>query len=119
MSSTPQNGSTGAPIQPSNKGSAAAPQLSAEAMEMGNMPGGDSPPQEDIMQLARVGNIQGMEKLFEKGDFDATYADDEGITPLHVCYTAWTRARVKRKEGMLTTADSGPQSTTSMPWSSS
>ncbi|KAI0167430.1 hypothetical protein BJ166DRAFT_519924 [Pestalotiopsis sp. NC0098] len=83
MSSTPQNGSTGAPIQPSNKGSAAAPQLSAEAMEMGNMPGGDSPPQEDIMQLARVGNIQGMEKLFEKGDFDATYADDEGITPLH------------------------------------
>ncbi|ETS80440.1 Palmitoyltransferase AKR1 [Pestalotiopsis fici W106-1] len=83
MSATPQNGSAGAPIQPSNKGSAAAPQLSAEAMEMGNMPGGDSPPQEDIMQLARLGNIQAMEKLFEKGDFDATYSDDEGITPLH------------------------------------
>lgn len=83
MSATPQNGSAGAPIQPSNKGSAAAPQLSADAMEMGNMPGGDSPPQEDIMQLARVGNIQAMEKLFEKGDFDATFTDDEGITPLH------------------------------------
>ncbi|KAH8902496.1 hypothetical protein BR93DRAFT_932074 [Coniochaeta sp. PMI_546] len=26
-----------------------------------------------------------MEKLFESGDYDATYTDDEGITPLHVC----------------------------------
>lgn len=25
-----------------------------------------------------------MEKLFENGDYDATYTDDEGITPLHV-----------------------------------
>lgn len=41
-------------------------------------------PEEDIMQLARVGDVAGMEKLFESGEYDATYVDDEGITPLHV-----------------------------------
>ncbi len=52
---------------------------------MGNLPGSDaSPAQPDIMQLARVGDIAGMEKLFESSEYDATYTDDEGITPLHV-----------------------------------
>ena len=41
-------------------------------------------PQDDIMQVARIGDMATMEKLFEKGEFDATYTDDEGITPLHV-----------------------------------
>lgn len=38
----------------------------------------------DIMQIARVGDVAAMEALFEDGDYDATYTDDEGITPLHV-----------------------------------
>jgi palmitoyltransferase len=50
-------------------------------MEMGNLPGDNSKP--DIMQIARVGDIAAMEKLFEMGEYDATYHDDEGITPLH------------------------------------
>ncbi|KAK9781830.1 putative Palmitoyltransferase [Seiridium cardinale] len=84
MSSTPQNVSAGAPIQPSNKGTAAAPQLSSETLEMGSLPGAaEAVPEEDIMHLARVGNIPAMEKLFEKGEYDATYKDREGITPLH------------------------------------
>jgi palmitoyltransferase ZDHHC13/17 len=89
MPLAPQNGSRGAPIQPLNKAAAAAPKLNSEAMEMNNLPGGEAPVQEDIMQLARVGNIQAMEKLFETGDYDATYTDDEGITPLHVCASTW------------------------------
>jgi hypothetical protein len=36
------------------------------------------------MQMARVGDIPGMEKLFAEGEYDATYTDDENITPLHV-----------------------------------
>lgn len=72
-----------APAQPSSKSSTAAPKLNSE-MEMGNLPGGDDVPVE-IMQLARIGDIPAMEKLFESGNYDATYADDEGITPLHVC----------------------------------
>jgi hypothetical protein len=60
-------------------------------MEMGSLPGDEQQAQEeqkDIMQLARIGDIPGMEKLFESGQSDATYADDEGITPLHVCSDA-------------------------------
>lgn len=70
-----------APAQPSSKSSTAAPKLNHE-MEMGNLPGDDVPV--DIMQIARIGDIPSMEKLFESGDYDATYTDDEGITPLHV-----------------------------------
>ncbi|KAL7626438.1 palmitoyltransferase akr1 [Parahypoxylon ruwenzoriense] len=74
----------GAPIQPSSKGTAAAPKLNSQEMEMGNLPSGDTPPSEpDIMQIARVGDIPAMEKLFESSEYDATYTDDEGITPLH------------------------------------
>jgi ankyrin repeat protein len=69
-----------APAQPSSKSSTAAPQLNNE-MEMGALPGDNAKP--DIMQIARVGDIAAMEKLFETGDYDATYTDDEGITPLH------------------------------------
>lgn len=57
-------------------------------MEMGSLPADEHQnpvnPQDHIMQLARVGDIVGMEKLFESGESDATYTDEEGITPLHV-----------------------------------
>ena len=77
-----------APRQPSSKSTAAAPKLNS-AMEMGTLPADDGQAQDenqedDIMQLARVGDIPAMEKLFESGGYDATYTDDEGITPLHV-----------------------------------
>lgn len=51
-------------------------------MEMGDLPVDEA--QTDIMQIARVGDIAAMEKIFESGEFDATFTDDEGITPLHV-----------------------------------
>ncbi|KDN66378.1 hypothetical protein CSUB01_06837, partial [Colletotrichum sublineola] len=71
-----------APNQPANKTSAAAPTLNNE-LEMGSI-GVDAPPAEnDIMQIARVGDVPAMEKLFESGEYDATFTDDEGITPLH------------------------------------
>ncbi|OAX83261.1 hypothetical protein ACJ72_02382 [Emergomyces africanus] len=41
------------------------------------------PLEEDIMQLSRLGEIAAIQKLFESGKFDARYADEEGITPLH------------------------------------
>ena len=53
---------------------------------MGHITNGEAAaPEPDIMQLARVGDIPAMQKLFEAGDIDATYADNDGITPLHVC----------------------------------
>ncbi|KAH7382531.1 AFG1-like ATPase-domain-containing protein [Phaeosphaeria sp. MPI-PUGE-AT-0046c] len=41
------------------------------------------PVEEDIMQLARLGEIGAIQKLFDSGKFDATYKDEQGITPLH------------------------------------
>lgn len=43
------------------------------------------PVAEDIMQLARLGEVATMQKLFDAKKFDAKYKDEEGITPLHVC----------------------------------
>lgn len=76
------------PIQPSSKSTAAAPMLNSE-MELGTFAGqGQVPaaqaPEDDIMQIARIGDIPAMERLFEAGTYDATYSDEEGITPLHV-----------------------------------
>ncbi len=45
------------------------------------------PLEEDIMQLARLGEIKAIQKLFDSGKFDATYKDEQGITPLHVSIT--------------------------------
>lgn len=36
------------------------------------------------MQLARLGEIGAIQKLFDRGFCDAKYADEQGITPLHV-----------------------------------
>lgn len=42
------------------------------------------PIEEDIMQLARLGEIKSIQSLLEEGKFDATFTDEQGITPLHV-----------------------------------
>ncbi|CAI9636118.1 unnamed protein product [Alternaria burnsii] len=41
------------------------------------------PVEEDIMQLARLGEIAAIQKLFDSGKADATFKDEQGITPLH------------------------------------
>ena len=57
-------------------------------VEMKNMaPEGSKgllPVEEDIMQLARMGEIGAMQKLFTAKKFTANHRDEEGITPLHV-----------------------------------
>jgi hypothetical protein len=42
------------------------------------------PVEADVMQLARLGEIGPIQKLFDSGACDATYTDEQGITPLHV-----------------------------------
>ncbi len=85
MASSSQSG--GLPAQPAAKGDAAMPKLNNE-VEMGDLPGGGGgggkTAETDIMQIARVGDVVAMQKLLEAGDYDATFTDDEGITPLHV-----------------------------------
>lgn len=70
-----------APSQPPAKGNAATPKLNNE-LEMGNMTANE-PAEPDIMNLARIGDVAAMQKLFDTDEYDATYTDAEGITPLH------------------------------------
>ena len=56
-----------------------------------------TPLHEDIMQLARLGEIGPIQKLFEEGKYSIDFRDREGITPLHVSFKqslsntrAWT-----------------------------
>lgn len=48
-------------------------------------PKGSIPIGEDIMQLARIGEIGAMQNLFATKKLTANHRDEEGITPLHVC----------------------------------
>jgi hypothetical protein len=74
----------------STKASAAPPQSVTDGVELKDMPaGGDGgrpllPVEEDLMQLARLGEIGAMQKLFDTKKYNAKYKDEEGITPLHV-----------------------------------
>ena len=43
------------------------------------------PLHEDIMQLARLGELGPIQKLLDEGKYTADYQDAENITPLHVC----------------------------------
>ena len=114
------SGSAAVPFNIPTKSTAAEPKLN-DTMEMGSVQADASaspqsqPQEDDIMQLARVGDTSGMEKLFETGDYDATYTDNEGITPLHV------RGPIFRNssESTLLTVTSGQPLTTSMRCASS
>lgn len=76
------------PIMLNGKASVAAPKLTdtEQNVEMKNMLSSEPRLQldEDIMQLARLGNISAIQALFDAEKFHPTYCDAEGITPLHV-----------------------------------
>lgn len=70
------------------KGSSVAPQLSVDDgnLEMKNITAAEPgvAASQDIMQLARLGDIPSIQKLYDAGTFTPLHCDDEGITPLHV-----------------------------------
>ena len=87
---TSRGGMPSLPGLANGKAGAAPPKVSEdENMELENMDcSADQeklPLHQDIMQLARLGEIGPIQNLFEDGKFDANYKDPEDITPLHVC----------------------------------
>lgn len=100
-SQDPSGASTlGPPTLPSGKASVAPPKLSpGQNVELNDLPRLEQklPLENDVMQLARIGEIGPIQKLFEDGRFDATFRDGEGITPLHVrksiSLTRWVSGR--------------------------
>ena len=81
------------------------------------IPPEDKPPlHEDIMQLARLGEIGPVQTLFATGKFNATYKDHEGITPLHVSQEIIS---INTRYGLRLQVGSGLQSTTTMRYANS
>lgn len=74
-------------IMSNGKASALPPQVSAdEDFELADIRDNETklPLLEDVMQLARLGEVGPIQKLFELGKVGADFHDKEGITPLHV-----------------------------------
>lgn len=80
--SSPAPGRSEASSSNSN-GRATGPEGNVELKDMNSAPK-ILPIEEDIMQLARLGEVGAIQKLFDSGKFDATYRDEQGITALHV-----------------------------------
>lgn len=86
-SSAPLSQATSTPA--SARSTTSSPHVGLEEVELSHVQNGDSKSplalEGDIMQCARLGETGLIKKLFDVGTFDAKYADEEGITPLHVC----------------------------------
>ena len=63
-----------------------SPQMKSESVELGERRLAEVklPLHEDVMQLARLGELAPIQKLYDEGTIKADLKDDEGITPLHV-----------------------------------
>lgn len=75
------------PGMPKGKAGAASPKMVEEHEVEPSDTGAEEkklPLHEDIMQLARLGEIGPIKTLFDDGKYDAKYKDEENITPLHV-----------------------------------
>ncbi|KAJ6172408.1 hypothetical protein N7470_001475 [Penicillium chermesinum] len=68
---------------PSNKPKESSPNGGVELKTMRPNAPPSIPIGEDIMQLARIGEIGAMQNLFNTKKLSANYRDEEGITPLH------------------------------------
>lgn len=83
----PSPGQTSGSTSASNGNGTATPPNDVEMKSLRlDPPKGSIPLGEDIMQLARMGEIGTMQKLFTAKKFTANHRDEEGITPLHVRY---------------------------------
>ncbi|KAL3442146.1 hypothetical protein BJX65DRAFT_287428 [Aspergillus insuetus] len=79
------------PSLPSGKSAAIPPKVATEdvSVELKSMKPERSPVRgsiplgEDIMQIARIGEVSVMQKMFDEKKFTPNHTDEEGITPLH------------------------------------
>lgn len=72
----------------SSQPNAVSPSKTFDTVELGTVQNGEAKPpiplEEDIMQCARIGALEHIQKMIQDGKYDAKYKDEEGITPLHV-----------------------------------
>lgn len=77
-------------LQAASKSAAAPAAVDTENVELRDMVASTPPPElelkDDIMKLAITGDELAIRELLDSGRASATYADGDGITPLHVSY---------------------------------
>jgi palmitoyltransferase len=78
------SGATSFPSSANGKASVAPPKVSNAELTARDQHEHKLPLHEDIMQLARLGDVGAIQKLINDGKFSAQHRDDEGISPLHV-----------------------------------
>lgn len=54
-----------------------------ELSDLDSSPPRELPVEQDLMQLARLGELRSIQKLFDTGKFNAKSTDEQGITALH------------------------------------
>lgn len=103
------------------KGTTSPPKVNDANVELKNMKPeregvkGAIPLGEDIMQIARIGEVSAMQRIFEEKKLTANHKDEEGITPLHVriCPFALAHVVCAFSDGLwLFSLSSGPRSIT-------
>ena len=113
-SGSPRGAAPTPPPLANGKASAVPPKVTGgNTVELGDVASHEDkmPLHEDIMQLARLGEIGPIQALFKAGKFSARYKDQEDITPLHVSLDM--KPNVARC-GPCLRASSGLQSTITM-----
>ena len=74
---------------PGRKDSGSAPNSPSKMLDKVELSDLDSSPprlpvESDLMQLARLGELRSIQKLFDSGRYSAKSTDEQGITALHV-----------------------------------
>ena len=107
-----------------SKANAASPQVTSEDVELGPVQNGQAAPslplEEDIMQCARIGALEHIQKMIQSGRYSATYQDEEGITPLHwaAINNQYDICKYLVEQGADVNAKGGESSATAVMWAS-
>lgn len=109
---------------PAPKASAASPKITSEDVELGPVQNGQAEPsiplEEDIMQCARIGALEHIQKMLQSGKYDAKYKDEEGITPLHwaAINNQYAVCKYLVEQGADVNAKGGESNATAVMWAS-
>ncbi|EXJ87015.1 hypothetical protein A1O3_03972 [Capronia epimyces CBS 606.96] len=109
---------------PTSKANAASPKVTSEDVELGPVQNGQAEPalplEEDIMQCARIGALEYLQKMFQSGKYSANYQDEEGITPLHwaAINNQFAVCKYLLEQGADVNAKGGESNATAVMWAS-
>ncbi|KAK4936156.1 palmitoyltransferase akr1 [Elasticomyces elasticus] len=109
---------------PTTKSNATSPQVTLEDVELAPMQNGQAEPslplEEDIMQCARIGALEHIQKMIQSGKYDAKYKDEEGITPLHwaAINNQFAVCKYLLEQGADVNAKGGESNATAVMWAS-